>query len=219
MKKILVSILGAKNKEHFICSLKDKGVSLHLDIMDGKFVKPNGVDMKLINIAKNNKIYTDVHLMVEKPIDDSYIDDAIKYGADCILIHYEIEDFNKALMYLLIKKNELRSKKRNLSVGVVLKPETSVDVIEKYANLIDKVLIMSVVPGYGGQDYIISTDEKINSFKSKYNNLVLEIDGGVNFDVLKRKSMKKVDEFVIGSLITSNANAGLMIDKIKEELI
>lgn len=219
MKKILVSVLSAKNKEQFICSLKDKDVWLHIDIMDGKFVKPHGLDIELIKLAKDNKIYTDVHLMVEKPIDDLYIDNAIRYGADSILIHYEIEDFNKALMYLLLKKNELRSKKRKLSVGVVLKPETGIEVIEKYANLIDKVLIMSVKPGYGGQDYISSTDEKIDSFKNKYSNLTLEIDGGVNLEVLKRKSMKKVDEFVIGSLITSSDNSDLIIDKIKEELI
>ena len=63
------------------------------------------------------------------------------------------------------------------------------------------------------------TDEKIDSFKNKYSNLTLEIDGGVNLEVLKRKSMKKVDEFVIGSLITSSDNSDLIIDKIKEELI
>lgn len=78
---------------------------------------------------------------------------------------------------------------------------------------------MSVEPGYGGQKYIDATDDKIKKIKDKYPNLIIEVDGGVNFEVIKKDTSKLVDEFVIGSLITNSNNLEDVIDKIREELI
>lgn len=122
MKKFLVSILGADKKEKIIVQLKQKNVGIHFDIMDKKFVKPSGVDINLIKIASQNNIYSDVHLMVKNPIEDLYIDKAIEYGANCIIIHYEVEQFEKALRYLLIKKNEMNNYKKDFKIGVAIKP-------------------------------------------------------------------------------------------------
>lgn len=214
-----MSILGASDKEKIILQLSNKDVGIHFDIMDKKFVKPSGVDIELIKLASKNNINSDVHLMVENPIDDLYIDKAIEYGANCIIIHYEIEQFEKALRYLLIKKNEMNKYKKDFKIGIALNPDTDIKVLDKYIDLIDKVLVMSVEPGYGGQEYITKTDSKINDLKKKYPNLTIEVDGGINLKIIRSDIAKLIDDFVVGSLITNSNNIDEIIKKIKEELI
>ena len=180
---ISVSILDAQDKIKFLDDLKKVqaeilnlkiktavfDMQIHFDVMDKKFVPNEGVELKYIIDVKKRGFYADVHLMVSKPIEDGYIDEAIIFGADNITIHYEIEDFDKTLKYLLKKKKELKLKEnRELSIGVSLKPNTQIDVLKKYISKIDKVLLMSVEPGKGGQKYIENTNDKIIFFKNNY---------------------------------------------------
>ena len=104
---IAVSILDAKDIKDFINNLKkiDNNINelklktktldniIHFDVMDNKFVPNTGIDLKYIKDAKKLGFYADIHLMVSDPINDGYIEKAIKYGADSITIHYEIENF------------------------------------------------------------------------------------------------------------------------------
>jgi len=109
--------------------------------MDGKFVKNDTTSrMKEFSMAISHisTLGLDVHLMVEKPVEDGYIDKALEYGCTDITIHYEIENLDYALNYLLNKKKE----HNNLKIGIAIKPNTNIDVLQKYINAIDKVLVM-----------------------------------------------------------------------------
>lgn len=218
MKKISVSILSVENKEDLIKNLVDKNVNVHFDVMDKKFVEPEGVKLQLIKCAKKYNLYADVHLMVEKPVKDKYIKNAIDYGADSITIHFEIKDFEDNLDYLIEQKNKLSLKGRNLEIGVSINPDTSINVLEKYKDRIDKILIMSVNPGYGGQKYIENIDKKILEAKKIFKNVKLQIDGGINNQILQKDVMKNIDDFVIGSYITKNNNLEMIINELYKEI-
>jgi len=216
LKKICLSILNVEDekKEEIINKVKNEDIYIHFDIMDKKFVKPSGVKLEYIKLAKKYSKYADVHLMVSNPKNDNYVDDAINYGANCISIHYEIENFEENLNYLINKKEELKREKTDLSIGLALKPDTDIRVIEKYKNDIDKILIMSVEPGYGGQKYIENTDLKIKEAKKNYKNLTIEVDGGINLEIIKNHNLKDVQEFVIGNYLVSSENISLSIKSI-----
>ena len=121
---ISVSILDVNNKEAYIDNLiniKEKindlniktgvfDVCIHFDIMDSKFVPNTGINIESISYAKKLGFYIDVHLMVEEPVKEKYVDRAIELGADNITIHYEISNFEKNLNYLIDKKRKLKEK-------------------------------------------------------------------------------------------------------------
>lgn len=212
MKNLSISILNVDNIPTFLDKLKRAeeilkkekikdsfNISIHFDVMDNKFVPNNGIDIEKISKVNNFNYYIDTHLMVQKPIADGYIDRAIELGCRDITIHYEIDDFDRALDYLLKKKEELDGK---LKIGVSIKPNTDVTKLEKYINKIDKVLIMSVEPGFGGQKYIDFATDKIEYIKSKYPSIFVQVDGGVNEDTLKSPIRADVDSVVVGSYIT-----------------
>lgn len=204
-RQISISTLNVNNCNKFLNTLqniKEKIIkidnnsyefALHFDIMDNKFVSNTGVSLDSIKLAKKYNMFADVHLMVEKPIEDGYIDKAIKYGANRITIHYEIENFEKTLQYL---------KKQNIEIGVAIKPSTDIDIISKYKEDIDLLLIMSVEPGYGGQKYIEKTNEKLYHATNLYPNLKLQVDGGVNFETIRYPLELGVKSIVIGSYLT-----------------
>lgn len=214
MKNLSISILNVDNIPLFLNKLKETeellknkkindgfNISIHFDVMDNKFVPNTGIDIEKIIDVNKFKFYIDTHLMVEKPIEDGYIDRTIELGCRDITIHYEINDFSNALDYLLKKKKELNG---NLKIGVSIKPNTNVTQIEKYINQIDKILVMSVEPGFGGQKYIDSATDKIEYIKTKYPNIFVQVDGGVNEDTLMYPLRSNVDSVVVGSYITKH---------------
>lgn len=225
---ISVSILDAQDKIKFLDDLKKVqeeilnlkiktsifDMQIHFDVMDKKFVPNEGVDLKYIKIVKEKGFYADVHLMVANPIEDGYIDEAIILGADNITIHYEIENFDKNLKYLLKKKKELKLKEnKEFSIGVSLKPNTQIDVLKKYISKIDKVLLMSVEPGKGGQKYIENTNDKIIFFKNNYPKVNLQVDGGVNIDTISEPLREKIDSVVVGSYLSKSLNFNELYNK------
>lgn len=207
MKNISVSILDVTNKEEFLKGIikyneEIKKISkeafdliVHFDVMDNKFVPNTGVELEYIKLAKKLGLYADVHLMVEKPIEDNYIKRAILYGADRISIHYEIDNFEQVLDYL----NTL-----NVDVGIVIKPNTDIKYIEKYKGKFSNLLVMSVEPGFGGQKYIEKVNKKFDVIDR--DNFKFQVDGGVNFKTIMNPLEKGVDSFVIGSYLTKSNN-------------
>ncbi len=225
---IAVSILDAKDIKEFLNNLekiynninelnvkaKTLDSIIHFDIMDNKFVPNTGIDLKYIKEVKKLDFYTDVHLMVSNPIKDGYIEKAIKYGADSITIHYEIENFDEILKYLIKRKKEIKQKEnREISIGVALKPKTKNNVLKKYISKIDKVLFMSVEPGFGGQSYIKETNDKLTFFRNENKKIILQVDGGVNADTFSELIRREVNSFVIGSYFTSSSNYNELSDK------
>ena len=132
---------------------EDAGANaIHFDIMDGHFVPNLSLSPKaLAAINKATDIYLDVHIMVYRPFD--YIEQLIENGADCITFHIEAtEDVEDTLNYI---------RKCGVHAGLAFCPETSESLIPKYLDKCDKILLMTVHPGFGGQAFIPEVLEKI----------------------------------------------------------
>lgn len=147
---------------------------LHIDVMDGHFVPNISFAMPVIkSIRKYTDIFFDVHLMIDKP--ERYIEEFIKSGADGVTFHIEATEKPRECIELIRKYNKL--------VGISLNPNTDVSAIEEYLSEVDMVLVMSVEPGYGGQKYITSVNEKIRYLRNKLGeDFKIEVDGGINAD-------------------------------------
>lgn len=205
-----VSILQVKNKEQLTKLDKLDFDFLHVDVMDNKFVTNITRDYEEIkNLLKNSKHPFDVHLMTYDLID--HIDNYKNLNPDYITFHIEATK-NPILIIDHIKKN-------NIKVGISLKPDTDIKKIKPYLSVIDLVLVMSVEPGYGGQEFIDVTDkiEELKKLRDEYNyNYLIEVDGGINNRTAKL--VNDADIVVVGSYITSSDNYKTAIDRIKSSL-
>ena len=192
----LLSADFSKLKEDIEIVEKAGATRLHIDCMDGHFV-PNFTFgpfiLKAINKLTN--LHLETHLMIDSP--SNYFDDFINAGADTLIFHYEAsEDVRKDLEYI---------KSKNVKCGMALKPETSYKVLEKYLDILDYILIMSVSPGFGGQGFIEETLLKMkltNEVCIKYNcrdKVTIGVDGGVNLSTIKKVYDTGIDVTIVGS--------------------
>ena len=162
---------------------------LHMDVMDGHFV-PNltmGPDLvkSLEGIAP-----LDVHLMVTDPID--FIKDFRDAGAEIISVHVEANNPLKALESI---------KKNNMKAGIALNPSTPENSIDPFIDFADLILVMSVEPGYCGQDFHEDAVERVRHYKEAYPNKIIEVDGGVGPSNSERLADAGADILVAGSAI------------------
>ena len=178
--KISPSILGGSfsNIERIILDLnQSKAEYIHFDVMDGDFVPNLTFGPKFIsNVRKfSNKVF-DVHLMINRV--ERFLDDYIRAGSDIITFHIEINEGIENI----IKK----IKAQGIKCGLAIKPKTSWSEIQPYLKHIDQVIIMTVEPGFGGQEFMNDQVDKIKNISNyiKLNNLRvgIEIDGGINFE-------------------------------------
>ena len=183
---------------------------IHLDIMDGHFV-PNisfGMDISK-QISNFPNIFFDIHLMISDPI--KYIDKFIFKNTKYITIHSEIKNYKEVITYL---------KSKNVKVGISLKPNTPLDNILDILDKIDLVLVMSVEPGFGGQKFIEKTYEKVSMLndirKNKNLNFLIEVDGGINFEIAKKLKLNGADSVVVGSFLFKQKNIKKAIDLFKK---
>ena len=209
MKKIQISpsILSADfsqlGKE--IKKLENAGADMiHVDVMDGHFVPNLTIGPPVIKALKKNSLLPfDVHLMIS-PV-HKYIDSYAIAGADIITIHPEATD------NLLGSINRIKEFKKK--VGVSLNPETKIEVVEKLLDQIDLILIMSVNPGFGGQEFkpeVLNKVKKLDEIRKKLKlNFVIEIDGGINFENSKLAIESGVDILVSGTTIFKNNNGDI----------
>ena len=178
--KISPSILGGSfsNIEKIILDLnQSKAEYIHFDVMDGDFVPNLTFGPKFIsNVRKfSNKVF-DVHLMINRV--EKFLDDYIGAGSDIITFHIEINEGIENI----IKK----IKAKGIKCGLAIKPKTSWSEIQPYLQHIDQVIVMTVEPGFGGQEFMNDQVDKIKNISNyiKLNNLRvgIEIDGGINFE-------------------------------------
>ena len=209
MKKIQISpsILSADFSQlgNEIKRLEDAGADMiHVDVMDGHFVPNLTIGPPVIEaLKKKTKIPFDVHLMIS-PV-HKYIEAYSKAGADIITIHPEAtEDLKTSIL----KIQELKKK-----VGVSLNPETNIDIILKFLDQIDLVLIMSVNPGFGGQKFMPEVLTKVKELKKiqeeKKLNFDIEIDGGINFENHKKAIDAGANILVSGTTIFKSNNGDI----------
>ena len=205
--KISASFLSIKDnlKENIDLLTKCDIDYLHLDIMDGIFVKNKTWDISEIKNLINYNKPLDVHLMVSDVY--KYVDEYKDLNPEFITFHYEVDlDIMDIINYI---------KKYNIKVGLSIKPNTKVDEIIPYLPYLDLILVMSVEPGEGGQKFIINSVDKIKKLKELKGDYLIEVDGGINDSTISL--VKDVDIAVIGSYITSG-NYEEKIKSIKEKI-
>jgi ribulose-phosphate 3-epimerase len=184
---------------------------IHVDVMDGHFV-PNLTfgPVVLAAIRPLTRLPIDVHLMIENP--DAYIPAFAKAGADYILVHAE------ACVHLHRTLNFIHE--QGVKAGVVLNPATPLSAIELILPHVDLVLIMTVNPGFGGQQFIPDMLAKIEQLKIMLNErglskVHIEVDGGINEDTAFLVTQAGADVLVAGQAVFGQSDRGKAIAGIR----
>ena len=219
MVEVATSLLSI-DEEKSIQTIYDIEVAgtdyFHIDVMDGKFVKRDTIDLmrkytEYIKQISNTKI--EVHLMVKDVL--NFVKAYIDMDVDCIMFHIEACKGEGEIADIIkyIKDN-------NKKVGLVINPKTEIDKIFKYLPYIHRVLVMSVEPGEGGQEFIESSIIKIQELnKYIYENgyeVDIEVDGGVNKNNAERLSDAGANIIVAGSYIANSDNYKEAIESIRK---
>lgn len=202
--KISASFLSSNyNLEDTIKYLNESSTDyIHVDFMDNTFVNNTSYSLKDLEVLKNTNKRLDVHLMVSEPL--RYIDYFSKLNTEFISFHYEaINNHLEIINYI---------KEKNIKVGMAINPETNIDVLNPFFDLIDLVLVMSVTPGRGGQEFVYNTVNKIKELKEKKKNILINVDGGINEDTIK---LVDTDIVVAGSYICKSDNFEERINSLR----
>lgn len=214
MKLIAPSILsadGGKLNEE-IQEVEKAGADwIHVDVMDGHFVPNITMGPAIISsLRKSTKLPFDVHLMIKNP--DTYIDAFANAGADCITVHVEASNHLHRTLQLI--------KKAGKKAGVSLNPATPLGSVEEILPDIDLLLIMSVNPGFGGQQFIQSSLSKIKKAAEMIATLpqkpMLEVDGGVNLQNITAIARAGADVLVAGAAVFETKDYAKTIRALKE---
>ncbi|MEG1494951.1 MAG: ribulose-phosphate 3-epimerase [Bacilli bacterium] len=182
---------------------------IHVDVMDGKFVNNKSLAIKeLKNIYKYTSKRLDVHLMVIDPI--KAIKEFAKLNTEYITFHVELEKDILSLISLVHKYG--------IKCGLAISPNTDIEMIFPYLEQLDLVVLMSVVPGESGQEFILETTVKLAKLKEKIeeNNLDIKImiDGGINLET--KDYVKEADILVSGSCILKSDNYQEVITDLRK---
>ncbi len=206
MIKISTSILNSKNRIESIEKLNNTNSNyIHIDVMDNIFVPNYQLPINEVNeLAKHSKKLFDIHLMVENP--EEYINNLNFNNIYNISFHIEINKNIKNLIKLI--------KDKEFNVGLAIKPNTKIELIDKYLDDVDMILIMSVEPGFGGQKFLENTIDRIKYVRNKKPDILIEVDGGINIDTID-KIKYITDIAVVGSYITNNDNYQKAINNLK----
>ena len=216
MTKIAPSILSAdflKLGEEIQAAEAAGADMLHIDIMDGHFVPNITIGPSIVeSIRKITSLPLDVHLMIEEP--DKYLRDFIKAGADYLTVHYEASvHLHRTVQWI---------KESGIKAGVSLNPATPVWNLEHILPYTDIALLMSVNPGFGGQEFIPEVIEKIKILKKllkeKGLSTLIEVDGGVKLENALEIISAGADILVMGSAFFNSKDYGTVIKQFRENL-
>ncbi len=214
MIQVSPSILSADfaNLESEMKRLSVAGADMaHVDVMDGHFVPNITIGAPVVKaISKVSDLLLDVHLMISDPA--FYLDDFIKAGSGIITIHEECDSD--------IRETLLRIKEAGVKCALSIKPNTPVSALEKYIDILDMVLIMTVEPGFGGQKFIDFCLPKIAEARKlideKNPDCLLEIDGGVTPDNVEAAKAAGANVIVAGSAVFGAPDMAGVIKALKK---
>ena len=199
MVKIAPSILAADllNIKNEVINADNAGAEfIHIDIMDGHFVPNLSFGYNMVKTLRPiTKKILDVHLMIS-PV-EPFIKEFIDAGSDIISFHPEADKNTKEIISII--------KKSNCKVGIAVHPNIKIEEIKEFLNDVDLVIIMTVIPGFGGQKFLEDQVQKISVLKEIRKNInanyEIEIDGGINFQTSKICIDKGADILVAGSYV------------------
>jgi ribulose-phosphate 3-epimerase len=201
---ILSSDFGRLNEE--VKAVEKYADRLHIDVMDGHFVPNLTFGAPVVSKIKT-RLPMDCHLMIHYP--ENLIEDFANAGADVIIIHQEAKG-NTEKAFKLIKKFNKRA-------GICIKPRTSVSVLtKKVMKYVDYVLIMTVEPGFGGQQFIRSALPKIRKIREMYPSIDIGIDGGINDKTAVDCVKNGANILIAGSYIFHSNNYKEAIDSLRK---
>jgi len=214
MTQILPSILSANFARlgHDIDKLEPSGVQmLHVDVMDGHFVPNITIGPPVVEaLRKATKLILDVHLMITDP--DKYAPLFIEAGADQVSIHYEAATHLDRTIRMI--------QSEGAKAGVVLNPATPVEMLEDILYVVDYVLIMSVNPGFGGQQFIPNSLTRIGKLartrRERGLGFKIEIDGGVSAANTAEIVRAGCDWLVAGSAVFHSADPVAAVKEMQQ---
>ncbi len=216
MIKIAPSILSANfvRLEEDIKAAENAGAHmLHIDVMDGHFVPNITIGYGVVEaIRKITKLPLDVHLMIENP--DKFVKEFTDAGADFLTVHCEASvHLHRTVQFI---------KQSGVKAGVSINPATPVCQLENILKEIDLVLLMSVNPGFGGQEFIPLTIDKIKAVKAMISNAgtapLIEVDGGVKIENAREIADAGADILVMGSAFFKSGNYVKTMETLNEIL-
>jgi ribulose-phosphate 3-epimerase len=215
-KKISPSVLSAdfsRLGEEVQAAEKAGADYIHVDIMDGHFVPNITVGPLVVEaLRKITRLPLDVHLMIQNP--DPFLVDFIKAGADILTVHVE------AVVHL--HRTLLEIKEKGALAGVSLNPATALCVLEPALEYADLVLVMTVDPGFGGQEFLPTLLPKIEQLRrmidQKSRRLELEVDGGIKVENIGQVAKAGADVFVSGSGIFKTDDYAKTISEMRRQI-
>jgi ribulose-phosphate 3-epimerase len=196
-------------------SVEDAGASvIHVDVMDGHFVPNISIGVPVVaSLREATRLPLDVHLMIERPIE--YVLAFAKAGANRLIVHQEA---TVHLDRVLAAIHEL-----NCEAGVALNPATPVATLSEVLDRVETVLVMTVNPGFGGQEFIPQTKNKIrelHELRSRYNyKYRIQPDGGVTVENVAELAALGADTMVAGTSVFHTADPGLAVRQMRQASI
>jgi ribulose-phosphate 3-epimerase len=184
--------------------------ALHLDIMDGHFV-PNLTfgPTAVAAVNRATDLFLDVHLMIYNPYD--YIESFVKAGADRIIIHFEATEHVEDTLDFI--------RRCNVQAGLAFRPETSGSLIPKFLPFADLILVMTVSPGFGGQEFMPKMLDKVKLTREAADrlnlNTLIQVDGGINDKTAKLCVAAGANVLVSGSYLYSQPDLKEAIEKLR----
>ncbi|MBA67005.1 MAG: ribulose-phosphate 3-epimerase [SAR202 cluster bacterium] len=215
--KLAPSILSAdfsKLGEEVALATESGADMIHIDIMDGKFVPNITFGASMVSaIRRWTNLPLDIHMMVTEP--EKQIPLFIDAGADIINVHIETCTHLHRIIQM-IKSNNIRA-------GIALNPGTAITTLSEVIGELDQIVIMSVNPGFPGQNFIPKTLNKVSDLRNQINkdglNTDIEIDGGINKSSIKAAVEAGANILVAGSAVyNSNASVSDCIHELKNSI-
>lgn len=197
MKKISVSFLSSVNESKDILKLNNTSADfIHVDVMDGRFVKKKHKPYKMLyKMGSEVTKRLDVHLMEKKPL--KHINYFAALNTEYITVHVELDKVDKYLDLI---------SQYGIKAGLAINPDTDESMLLPYINKVDLILVMSVYPGKGGQEFIEETTKRILRIKKillkKKSKAKISVDGGVNAETAKKLDF--ADILVSGIYVTNS---------------